>query len=759
MHDTTARSSPHSRLLRLGGQVQGVGFRPFVYRTATASGLTGWVENRGAEVQLLLQGEPAKLDAVQHTLLNNPPPLARPRLLAQHTVERPPSSDFRILPSRDGEGERAYLPPDQFVCDDCLRELHTPHDRRHRYPFINCTQCGPRYTVIDTLPYDRASTALAGFPLCAACRAEYEDPRDRRFHAEPTACPECGPRLSFHNDGIKHEDNETSLAAAIELLRDGGIVAVKGIGGYHLMCDASNAAAIDRLRQRKARPHKPLAVMFPLEGEDGLDALRRHLVPTGDETALLRSPLRPIVLCRRGDTETLPHNLAPELNELGAMLPYSPLHHLLLHDFGTALVATSGNLSGEPVLTDESEAQQRLANIADGYLHHNRPIRRPADDPLYRSIAGNPRPLRLGRGNAPLELTLPLPLPRPLLAVGGEMKNAIALAWGERAVLSPHIGELHSPRATQVFEQTCRSLQQLYGTEAETVVCDAHPDYYASRWARQSGLALQAVYHHHAHASALFAEYWPEDEGEQWLVATWDGAGFGPDTTLWGGETLLGRPGHWQRFSRLRPFRLPGGERAAREPWRSALALCLESDTPWPDAPPEAALLSQAWQRGLNCPTTSSAGRLFDAAAALLGVCQQSSFEGQAPMWLEAAAQGPGEAITLPLEQAPQGLWQSDWQPLLPLLLETKQSVARRAFRFHLSLARSLLTLAQKSRSEQGIETVGLTGGVFQNRLLCEMAVSLLEAEGFTVRLPQKLPGNDAGLAWGQLVEAACRAE
>lgn len=515
--DTTSISAVQ---LRIGGQVQGVGFRPFTYRLASRFQLNGWVENCGAEVRLHFEGQTGCVDAAIEELFQQPPPLARPILLERIVASTGAHNDFSIRPSRNSETGKPHIPPDYFLCDACLQELNTPTDRRYRYPFINCTQCGPRYTLIDKLPYDRRHTTMAHFPLCPACQAEYDNPLDRRFHAEPVACPDCGPRLSFRHSGGTVEETEAALATALELLRAGKVVAVKGIGGYHLMCDARNTGTVQRLRQRKARPDKPLAVMFPQTGLDGLDDLRTELAPSEEEAKLLRSALRPIVLCRRKTDSSLAGNLAPGLEEIGAMLPYSPLHHLLLQGFNGPLVATSGNLSGEPVLTDNNEADRRLARIADGFLHHNRPIRRPADDPVYRQLAGKLRPLRMGRGNAPLEYQLPFFLERPLLAVGGEMKNSIALAWEDRMVLSPHIGELHSPRALDVFEQVIADLQRLYSVEAQCIVHDAHPDYHASRWARDSAYETQPVYHHHAHASALVGEHWPDDSAEPWLIAT-----------------------------------------------------------------------------------------------------------------------------------------------------------------------------------------------------------------------------------------------
>jgi hydrogenase maturation protein HypF len=755
-----AHHHPHhsAMQLRLGGQVQGVGFRPFVYRQARRFAIDGWVRNHGSEVMIHAQGGDDALKAFIASLLDEAPPLAAPQLLEQHPVTPLAHSGFTILPSDTDPCSRPHIPPDQFVCDDCLRELKDAQNHRYRYPFINCTQCGPRYTLIAALPYDRQRTAMADFPLCPACRREYDDPHDRRFHAEPLACPSCGPQLRYVDHTQHLEGNEAALAGALAALRRGAIVAVKGIGGYHLVCDARNEAAVQRLRSRKRRPHKPLALMFPQRGEDGLQAVRSWLSPTAEEAALLRSPQRPIVLCQRRTQTQPPAIIAPGLQEIGAMLPYSPLHHLLLNAFDAPLVATSGNLSGEPVLTDNGEAERRLAPVADAFLHHNRPILRPADDPLYRCIHGSPRPLRLGRGTAPLELALPFELKTPLLALGGQMKNSVALAWEGRGVLSPHIGDLDAPRALQVLEQTQAELQRLYGIAAEQLVVDAHPGYASHRRARESSLPVTVVQHHHAHASALYGEYWQRGEKPiPWLVLTWDGVGYGSDGSLWGGEALFGRPGDWQRFATLRPFRLPGGEKAARQPWRSALAVCWETAQEWQQAPADTELLRQAWQQGVNSPVTSAAGRLFDAAAALIGLCDRASFEGQGPMWLEAACKGEGRATPLALTRQSDGLWLADWQPLIPPLCDTRQDTAQRAADFHASLAGLVLQLAERAREQHGIHDIGLCGGVFQNRRLCEQSIALLRHNGFVPRLPQRVPGNDGGLAWGQIIEAGAQ--
>jgi len=785
----------------MGGRVQGVGYRAFVFNLAQRFGLYGVVQNLTGEVLVEAQGEHAVVDAFAAALVSAAPPLARPHVVSCQPIPLRELNGFEILPSatapvqpdsnsgskvrqggdgrvtvtmqkaRQGTREEAnavslknrdwnniHIPPDNYLCDDCRREMLDPHDARYRYPFINCTQCGPRYTLITRMPYDRPNTTMAEFPLCPRCRAEYEDPRNRRFHAQPLACPVCGPQLSFV---AAHENTEgdAALAACVAALRRGEIVAVKGIGGYHLMCDALNPAAIARLRDSKHRPHKPLALMFPWQGEDGLQRVRKELQLDGVTQAALCDVSRPIVLIPRRADSTLPDSIAPGLREIGAMLPYSPLHHLLLESFGSPLVATSGNVSGEPVLTDNAGAGARLGKVAQAFLHHNRPIARPADDSVLRVIAGSPRLLRAGRGIAPLEFDLPFSLPQPLLAVGGHMKNAIALGWNNRVVLSPHIGDLDAPRSLEIFGQAIADLQNLYGVAARAVVCDAHSGYASSRWAERQNLPVQRVYHHHAHASAAAFESGLE---KSWLTFAWDGVGLGEDGTLWGGEALHGKPGAWKRAAGFKPFRLPGGERAGREPWRSAAALCWESGLGWHSDARDAVLLKSAWQHGLNAPTTSAAGRLFDAASSLLGLIDTASYEGQGPMLLEAAAIGhkthsETDAIDLPLHEEGNGLLFADWTPLLHALRRGDVPVAQRAMQFHLSLAHSIVRQAQRIHAHAPFDAVGLTGGVFQNRLLAELAMQQLGAAGFEVYLPQQVPCNDGGLALGQVIEATYR--
>jgi hydrogenase maturation protein HypF len=739
----------------LSGHVQGVGFRPFVYRLAKQHGLTGRVRNQLGEVEVLATGPAAELIRFEQDLIDRSPPLSKPAIDSVDIIGYRHFDAFEISESSVSAEARIFVPQDFFMCDECRAELHDPGDRRHRYPFINCTQCGPRYTLIESLPYDRPNTSMAGFPLCPDCEREYQDPANRRFHAEPVACPACGPQLSFHDkeDGFL-ATRDAALDAALDKLHHGHIIAVKGVGGYHLMCDARDYTVVDELRWRKHRPAKPLAVMFPLEGADGLDRVRQYADLTTGEAALLSSPARPIVLVGKNGNNDLARNVAPGLAELGVFLPYSPLHALLLDSFNAPLVATSANISGEPVLTDNDEVESRIAKVVDAFLHHDRPIVRPADDPVYRRIGGSMHPLRIGRGCAPVEIELPWTQQVPTLAVGGHMKGTVALSWDDRVVVSPHIGEMDSPRSLRVFEQVANDLQHLYGVTAERIVCDAHPGYTTHRWARRQPLPVELAWHHAAHASAVAAEL---GITKRQLVFTWDGVGLGEDGTLWGGEALLGQPGDWRRVCSLRTFRLPGGDKAGREPWRSAAAMHWACDKQWADCPDQNGLAYRAWQKNLNCVETSAAGRVFDAAAALILGKTQVSFEAEGPMHLEALCQGPAPPVSLPIGRDAAGIWRADWRPLLRMLDDKSRSSASRAAIFHSSMAQLVLVQARAVRDEHGVAVVGLSGGVFQNRVLTDQVIELLRGDGFEVLLPNILPVNDAGLSFGQAAELAAR--
>jgi hydrogenase maturation protein HypF len=701
-----------ARRITLGGVVQGVGFRPFVYRLARGFSLRGWVRNGAGIVEIMAAGDDAALAEFTEALLTQAPNAARPVLLSNEPAEWD-GEKFEIRESVGAGEAMRGLPPDLGPCADCLRELKDPKDRRYRYPFINCTQCGPRYSIIRTLPYDRANTTMAQFVMCKACAVEYENPGDRRFHAEPVACADCGPRCWFGE-----ATGEAALAACIAALRAGQIIAVKGVGGYHLFCDAASEVAVAELRRRKHRPDKPLAVLVP------------------DEAApeVLRSPARPILLMPK--RENLAPGVAPGLDEVGVMLADSPLHHLLVEGFGGPLVATSANRSGEPMLTDAAQAERDLAGIADGFLHHDRPIARAVDDSVLRMIEGTPRIIRAGRGISPVELRLPFTLPQPVLAVGGHMKSTLALGFEDRVVISPHLGDLDNPQACAQFSRMAADLQGLYGVRAEVILADAHAGYASTVWARRQGLRVVPVWHHFAHASALAGEV---GATAPMLVFTWDGVGLGPDGTLWGGEALLGRPGGWRVVARMRRMRLQGGDAVAREPWRSAAAMCWHTGAPGPGG-----LARQAWDAGVNCHESSAVGRLFDGAAALLGLCDRASFEGQGPMLLEACAGGLA---------AVEGLPEADWGGLVPMLMDEGLPRAVRAARFQGALVATALEISRAVRREFGVEDVGLAGGVFQNRAVAEGVLAAVRAEGMRGYLGRAVPCNDAGLSFGQVVE------
>ncbi len=746
----------HALQIIVTGRVQGVGFRPFVSRLAHEFGLTGWVLNRSGQVEIHVEGDNAALTIFQNALINRAPPLAildLPRVQAMTVYGH---TEFTILQSVAGSESDAHIPPDYFVCDACLKEMQDPAARRYRYPFINCTQCGPRYTLINKLPYDRPNTSMSEFALCPDCQKEYSDPLDRRYHAQPLACPQCGPSLSFHYSG-KPEilGNVAGLNAALACLREGLIVAVKGIGGYHLVCDASAHTTVQRLRARKPRPHQPLAVLVPWRGNDGLEMVRQLADVNPAEQQLLGSPQRPIVLLQKRETPLLSSAIAPGLNEVGLMLPYSPLHHLLAEGYGAPLVITSANISGEPVLTEACEVEKRLGRVAEAFLHHNRPILRPADDSVFRRIANKPRPLRIGRGLAPIERTVALQFKQPILAVGADLKSTIALGFKDRIVVSPHIGNLGTVRSADVFDRVIADLVRLYDIKLERIICDAHPSYHSSRWAKAQHLPLTSVYHHHAHASALVGEH---GLTETMLVFTWDGTGYGEDGSIWGGEALLGSPGNWQRVASIRPFKLPGGDKASRELWRCALALCWEEGAEYILNQQDTSLLRRAWEMDINCPPTSSIGRLFDAAAALIGLEQVASYEGHAAMNMEAMSVPDAEAIVMPMANNSAGMLVSDWGPLLPMLQNARLTQAQRCSIFHASLAATINAQALAIRQKYAVNSVGLSGGVFQNRILTEQALTLLQQSGFSVYLHADLPSGDGGISFGQLIEASAHA-
>ncbi len=746
-------------LLRVRGTVQGVGYRPFVHRTATRLGLNGWVLNDAEGVLIRAAGDPTRVAALRDALALEAPPAAKVAALDELTpgADHPPAGEgFFIAASRSGGEIATATPADLALCADCRRELLDPADRRHRYPFINCTQCGPRYSLIENLPYDRPHTTMRGFRMCFDCAREYHDPASRRFHAEPNACPICGPHLTLCDAAGKVvAAHETALRSVPTLLREGLILAVKGVGGYHLMCDATNPHAVALLRRRKQREEKPLAVMFR-----DLDHLRLFATVSPAAAALLSSPQSPIVLMPRLGHTLLAASIAPENPWLGALLPYSPLHLLLINSVDFPLVATSANLTEEPICHDNAEARRRLGQIADLFLEHNRPISRPVDDSVVR-LAANDEPilLRCARGHAPAPLRLPRRLPGSLLCTGGQMKNTVAVASGHQVVLSPHLGDLENLATRQVFTQTIRMLGQLHGSIFAAVAHDKHPDYATTHYAKKLGLPCIAVQHHLAHVLACLLEHDHPADGV--LGIAWDGTGYGEDGTVWGGEFILLRQNQAERFARLRPFRLAGGDAVAKDARRVALALAHEagrfSETAsrLRFADHEASTLQTMLTLGLNSPRCSSAGRLFDGVGALLGLGSCNAFEGQIPLAVEAAAtRAPADNRTLPLPlvtaRTPGARFDLDWQPAFEEMLNPHDDPAVLAAAFHHGLALAMVDVARQA----GAGTVVLTGGCFQNALLHSLASEALKAAGFRVLVHRRLSPNDNSIAAGQALAA-----
>ena len=708
------------RRVQVAGVVQGVGFRPFVYGLAHRHGLAGFVRNDAQGVVVEVEGEPKELDLFAAELVAQTPPLARITALETSKIEPRGEREF-VIETSAVDGERtALVPADIATCDDCLRELFDPGDRRFRYPFVNCTNCGPRFTIVRAVPYDRANTTMASFEICDACRSEYEDPANRRFHAEPTCCPDCGPRLSLE------------LEDAVSFLRQGKILAIKGLGGYHLACDAANEQAVARLRFKKGREEKPLAVMT------SSPELLVELEP--DEEALLRSAERPIVLARRRAVAPVAPSVAPGTEWLGVMLPYTPLHHLLCADFGGTLVMTSGNLSDEPIAFENEEAQRRLGAVADAFLSHDRPIERRCEDSVVRATF----PIRRSRGYAPAALPLPVGARRPLVATGAELKSTFCVVRGDQAFLSPHLGDLDTELAYRAFRTDLQLYLAMLAVEPELLACDLHPDYLSSKWAREQDLELVEVQHHHAHAAACLAE---NGETGPALALVLDGTGFGTDGTIWGGELLRCDLAGFERIAHLDPIPLPGGEAAVREPWRVAAAYLerAERPVPFPDWPRVRESLK------VNAPLSSGAGRLFDAAAALLGVRERVSYEGQAAIELEQLA-GHAEAKPYLCRSDSERIFAADLIAAAYDDLETGRDRTEIAAAFHEGLA---LVCAEACARAGEPRTVVLSGGCFQNLRLLASTRRRLEGLGFRVIVHRLLPPNDACISFGQAAVAA----
>jgi hydrogenase maturation protein HypF len=774
------------RQIRVRGTVQGVGFRPFVHRIAHAQGLGGWVYNDDDGVLIEVEGPAAEVEAFLTALVREAPAASviDEVVVSERVVQRPASFEIRESPAR--AGGTVPISPDLATCADCWREFSDPADRRYRYPFLNCTQCGPRFTIVLDVPYDRTRTTMRQFTMCAACQREYDDPTSRRFHAEPNACPVCGPSLAWYAPG-SHDvlaRREDALTAALAVVRAGGVIAVKGIGGYHLVCDATNAQAVATLRARKHRPDKPLAILV-----DSLDTLRTFARVSAGAAAALTSPAHAIVLVPHDSATPIAPNVAPGVDTIGAMLPSLPLHAMLA-TIGP-LVCTSGNLSDEPIAWRDDDARARLAPLVDGVLAHDRPIEVPCDDSVVQiGSDARERPVRRSRGYAPFPLAVPPGdyASSRVLAVGAELKATIGVLQGTRCFLSSHIGDVASPDTLAALTHAVAHLERLHDARPDRVACDAHPGYLSAAWAereaRARGLPLVRVQHHHAHLASLMAEH-GLGPADTLFAFTFDGTGYGPDGTIWGGEALLGGYRGFTRVASVTPFPLAGGDAAVKQTWRAALGLLHALGIGLDEAPALDTALepaqkrTMAWQlaQGMGCATTTSMGRLLDACAALAGGRRTVSYEGQGAIEFEALAAGASPAAVaqiagryrMRVEENPDSGPHAarrimDVAPVVRALLADLRAqgqpgapaFAAIARAVHHGIVAGMVEVADHARGAHGVHTVGLTGGVFQNRLLSDLARTALAAEGFTVLEHHRVPSNDGGLALGQAMIAAC---
>ncbi|HEX2272659.1 MAG TPA: carbamoyltransferase HypF [Acidimicrobiales bacterium] len=751
-----------ARRIRVTGTVQGVGFRPFVYRCAVELGVAGSVANDSRGVTIEAQGLAEDLDELQRRLLEEAPPLARIDTIGVEALPvSPERSGFHIVDSRAEGAPAVAVSVDVATCDDCAAELVDPTDRRFRYPFVNCTNCGPRYTIILSIPYDREATTMAVFPMCDDCRKEYEDPANRRFHAEPNACPVCGPHLRLLGpDGDLRAERDDALEEAAAALEAGAVVAVKGLGGYHLAVDAGQPEAVAELRRRKARDDKPFALMVP-----DLETARRlcQLTPAAEEA--LSSPRRPIVLAPRapGSEALVAERVAPRLPELGLMLPYTPLHHLLMARLGRPLVMTSGNLSDEPIAHDDADAVERLGPMVDLILTHNRAIHIRCDDSVVRATPSRVQMVRRSRGYAPEPVPLLAPARRQVLAVGAELKNTVAVAKGQNVVASHHIGDLEHLAAYRSFLQAVEHLCHLAGVAPDVIAHDLHPEYLSTKFAVEAELPTLAVQHHHAHVASCLVEHGVDHPV---LGVAFDGLGMGPDGTLWGGEFLVCDLDGYRRVGHLRPVRLPGGNRAIREPWRMALswahtALGADAAAEYGKGADERWPVVLAMVERPETILTTSAGRLFDAVAALCGLRPRVTYEAQAAIELEAASAGVplGDAPGWDVEtNATDGLTVVDPSPLVARVVAERQrgtAVEDIAAGFHDGLGRAVAETAVALAARDGLDTVALSGGVFQNARLTEVVARRVAQAGLRVLVHRVLPPNDGAISVGQAAIAA----
>lgn len=759
----TAKTVAVRKAIDVTGIVQGVGFRPFVYRLAHECGLSGLIANTPGGVTIEVQGDGEQVDLFLARLQADAPPLAKITSLAPHDVEvQSDCLDFRIVTSRLNEPAKALISPDVAVCADCLREMMNPRDRRFRYPFINCTNCGPRFTIVRDIPYDRARTSMSPFRLCGACQAEYDDPANRRFHAQPNACWDCGPQLQLWSASGSNVDTAEPIRDVARLLERDAIVVIKGLGGFHLACNAGSEAAVNLLRERKRRIEKPFAVMFRR-----MEDIERLCVVEDAARRLLLSFERPIVLLRRGPETALAEGIAPQNRYLGAFLPYTPLHHLLFSSTRLdALVMTSANLSEEPIAIDNQEAVQRLQGIADAFLVHNRDIVRRCDDSVVRVAAGRTQQLRRSRGYVPMPVSLERES-EPILAVGGELKNTICVIRGSEAFLSQHVGDLENLESYKFFQESVEHLQHILEVHPKIVAYDLHPDYFSTKWAlAQEGVRLVGVQHHHAHIAACMAEN--HLDGKVIGIAL-DGTGYGADRAIWGGELLLADYQGFERAAHIEYVPLPGGAAAIHEPWRTAFSYLSKhygQDPSIQELPFLKAVdarrrhvVQQMIEREIHSPRTSSCGRLFDAVAALIGVRSTVNYEAQAAIELEMAAYDSTDLLTYPFDLTLDGpRWLIGTRPLFRAVLRDMQhgeTVAAMSRRFHNGLAQVFVSLAERIRDKTKLERVCLSGGCFQNALLLGLLLDGLRAKSFDVYFHSEVPAGDGGISLGQALVAA----
>lgn len=758
--DSGEGDSLRARRIRVGGVVQGVGFRPFIYRLAFENRLRGFVLNSSSGVEIHVEGYPKDLDDFLHRLRTEAPPMAH---IASLDITEPTPQGYTFFEIRGSEKDEGYqlISPDIATCPDCLRELFNPSDRRYRYPFINCTNCGPRFTIIKDIPYDRSLTTMAGFTMCENCLAEYENPLDRRFHAQPNACPVCGPKVWLADRKGETVQCADVIGRTASLLLEGQIVAIKGLGGFLLACDATNHTAVSTLRERKARRDKPFAVMVK-----DLDHLARFCFFDREEVRLLASPQAPIVLVRRRPGSGIAAEVAPKNNYLGVMLPYTPIHHLLMCDAGIPLVMTSGNLTEEPIASENQDAAERLSSLTDYFLFHNRDIHSRYDDSVVFANRGESQPIRRARSLAPYPIKLPMKS-IPIVAVGAQEKSTFCLAKDYYGFLSQHIGDLENLETVQHFEETIELYKRLFRVEPAMIAHDMHPDYLSTEYAlRFKGrLPLVAVQHHHAHVAACMA-----DNGITGRVIgiAFDGSGFGPDGTVWGGEFLVADYGGYRRFGHLEQMPMPGGELAIRKPYRLALAylktlLGSLPNLPFAEtlSPSEVIMIGRQLEQKVNTPLTSSCGRLFDAVSALLGICRTITFEGQAAIELEMQSDSTNLSDVYPyyIERI-DGIWQVFLKPMFEAIVAalTKGTpVPHIAGTFHTTVASMAVSMASLISQETGISEVVLSGGCFQNRLLLEKTMALLTKGGLRAVIHKETPCNDGGVSLGQAAIAAYR--